>query len=286
VSSPSEDALLLSFGPDVLKEAATLPAKRRYANLFPGYSYNPVYNINLRKEQLEILSKHFQTVFINKGPLEIAYKTLNNIEFYPFSVDTNLVKMKRYRKQLNSLIHVSNESPQKDWQRSRAIMEATGLRYEVFPPRLHEVYQKHLDVNAEKNRIRQKFGLKIKPYLPYGYLNHELVVKKYQNYDGFVHVARDIKDQILIDGKYTASLIEAGITGSILFWHDTFGLGNNLETVFNLSLDPDKAAREILDIRSSLDIKRHSRLTHEEMMDTFNPQKSVGIRALKMLEGI
>ena len=286
VSSPSDDAILLSFGPDILKEASQLPAKRRYANLFPGFSYNPVYNIELRKVQLEILNKYFRAVFINKGPLEIAYKTLKNIEFYPFSVDIDLVKMKGYRKHLDSLIHISSESPQKDWERSRAVMEATGLKYEVFPPRQHDVYQRHIDVNAEKNRIRKKFGFRAKPYLPYGYLNHELVVKKYQAYDGFVHVARDIKDQVLIDGKYTASLIEAGVTGSLLFWHDTFGLGNNLETVFNLSLDPDVAAREILDIKSSLDIKRHSRLTHEEMMDTFNPQRSVEIRALKMLESI
>jgi hypothetical protein len=87
-----------------------------------------------------------------------------------------------------------------------------------------------------------------------------------------------------LDGKYTASLIEAGLTGSILFWHDTYNLGNNLETVFNLPVDTTKAADEILRIKNNIDVHRHSQQTREEMFDTFNPEKSVGIRCNYILE--
>jgi hypothetical protein len=111
-----------------------------------------------------------------------------------------------------------------------------------------------------------------------------MVIKKYQQYDGFVHVARDIKHPQLIDGKYTASLIEAGVTGAILFWHDTLQLGNSLETVFSLPLNEKSAAAEIMSIRNSLDVRKHSQRTREEMLDTFNVQKSVRIRAERILE--
>jgi hypothetical protein len=138
-----------------------------------------------------------------------------------------------------------------------------------------------------QNKTRKILGLAEKKHLPYGYVDHKEVVKKYQRYDAFVHVASDIKNpQDGIDGKYTAALIEAGLTGAILFWHDTYNLGNGLETAFNLPLDPKKAAEQILTIRNSIDVFEHSRRTHEEIMDTFNPVKSVKIRAQKILESI
>lgn len=285
VDHPSDTTPLLSFGPDVLEEASTLPASKRYAVLFPGFSHNPLHNLENRRLHHKLIKK-FDTVFINPGPLQLAYSGLKNVEFYPFSIDTSLVKLKRYRTSLDSLVHVSNASPQKDWERSEAIMKNTGLRYGVFPPRSHEVYMEHLNHHERANRLRKRFGLREKQFLPYGYLDHEQAVKAYQQHDGFVHVARDIKDKVFIDGKYTASLIEAGVTGAILFWHDTYGTGNTLETVFELPLDPQKAAKKLMDIRSSLDVEQHSRRTREEMLATFNPRKSVEMRARKILEGI
>lgn len=285
-SVPSEDTPLLSFGPDVLEEASKLPASVRFAVLFPGFSHNPVYNPEIKKLHIHLIKNYFHTVFINPGPLEIAYKELKNISFYPFSVDTKLVKLKKYRTKLDSLIHISNDCLQKDWERSEAIMQKTGLKYEVYPPRVDKVYKDHVSHGERINKIRKIFMLNEKQYLPYGYLNHEKVVKKYQEYDGFVHVARDIKHPLFIDGKYTASFIEAGMTGSILFWHDTFNLGNSLKTVFALPLDPEKAAQEILKIRSSINVREHSKLTRQEMLENFNPQKSVAIRAKKILKSI
>lgn len=283
VDSPSKDIPLLCFGPDVLEEAAKLPASKRYAVLFPGFAHNPVYNPDIKKLHRRLIASRFSAVFINPGPLEIAYKGLENVLFYPFSIDTELVQVKNFRKNINSLLHVSSESPQKDWQRSEAVMQRTGLEYEVYPPRSAELHKRQYRTNKSLDKVRRILGMQPKN-IPYGYVKHELVVKKYQQYDGFVHVAKDIKDPIYIDGKYTASFIEAGMTGAILFWHDTFKLGNNLKTVFNLSLDPEKAAKEILEIRSSIDVEKHSQLTRQEMLDTFNPVESVRIRAEKILQ--
>lgn len=279
VDKPNKNTPLLSFGPDVLKDASELPASMRFAVLFPGFGHNPVHNEEIKKLHRDLISSYFTAVFINPGPLEIAYKGLKNIYQYPFSVDTNLVKHRAYRKRIRSLIHVSNDGLQKDWERSQTIMMKTGLRYEVFPPRNQKFFDREVMRNDFKNKLRQLIGVKQKKYLPHGYVSHEKVIKKYQSYDGFVHIARDIKHKGLIDGKYTASLIEAGLTGAILFWHDTFSLGNNLKTVFSLPLDPDEAAKEIVRIARTINVEEHSRKTREEMLDTFNPQRSVKIRA-------
>jgi hypothetical protein len=282
VDNPSKDVILLSFGPDILQEAERLPALKRFAVLFPGFGRNPVYNLNLRAKQIALLS-NFDQVFINPGPLEIAYTGLDNITFYPFSVDINFIKMKKYRTGIDSLIHISNDGAQKDWPRSEAVMKLTGLKYEVYPPREKKVYDHQESFNNFKNTVRGLLRLKKKKYLPYGYVSHSAILKKYQEYDGFVHIASDVKHPALLDGKYTASLIEAGVTGAILFWHDTFELGNGLKTVFNLPADPQKAAEEILRIRKSLDVEKHSRLTRQEMIEKFNPEVSVRIRAEKIL---
>lgn len=283
VDHPSGDVMLISFGPDVLVEASTLPAKERFAVLFPGFGHNPLYNKEIGKIHRDAIKK-FKGVFINPGPLELAYRGLKNIYLYPFSVDVDLVKFKKYRTKINTLIHVSNDGLQKDWKRSEKIMQLTGKKYEIYPPRNMRFYDIEVKKNEIKNQVRAAFRLKTKNYLPHGYVAHEKVIKKYQSYDGFVHVARDIKHQVLIDGKYTASLIEAGLTGAILFWHDTFYLGNNLKTVFPLPLDPKAAAKEIDRIAKSINVKEHSKKTRQEMLDTFNPEISVKIRADKMLE--
>lgn len=282
VDRPSSDAALLSFGPDVLDKAVEIPARKRFAVLFPGFGRNPVHNLELREAQCKVIKK-FDQIFINPGPLEIAYAAMDNITLYPFSVDTDMVTCKAYRYDIKSLLHVSNDGPQKDWQRSERIMQKTGLKYEIFPPRDKAFLDNQVRRNTLKNKLRTKFGITPKQYLPYGYVDHAMVIKKYQQYDGFVHIAAEIPHPSVLDGKYTASLIEAGLTGAILFWHDTFNLGNGLETVFNLPKNEEKAAEMVLDIKKSIDVRAHSKRTREEMLATFNPARSVGIRAEKIL---
>jgi hypothetical protein len=57
-----------------------------------------------------------------------------------------------------------------------------------------------------------------------------------------------------------------------------------LKTVFDIPLDPGEAAAEINRIISKLDVKKHSRATHDEMLATFNPESSVLTRVKAMLE--
>lgn len=284
VKSPSPKAILLSFGPDVLEEAAALPARARFAVLFPGFSYNPVRDEAVLARQRELIAESFTQVFINPGPLEIAYAGLDRVSFYPFSVDVSLVDLKGYRTELNTLLHLSNDNPQKDWQRSESIMVKTGLAHEVFPPRDLEVLQREHRRGVRSDRLRRALGQKVPLRLPVGYVDHAAVVAKYQEYDGFVHVARDVRHPEFIDGKYTASLIEAGVTGAILFWHDTWGLGNGLETVFELPQETALAAERLLEIRSSLDVEKHSMQTREEMLDVFSPHHSIAVRAARIKE--
>lgn len=257
VDEPSINAALLCFGPDVLREASHLPARKRFAVLFPGFGHNPLYNDDLLPSQLKLIEQKYEHVFINKGPLELAYKDLSpeKISLYPFSVDISLLGKCKPRTSLQSIIHISNDAPQKDWQRSERIMKKTGLRFEVFPPR-----------NNKKSE----------------YVDHQDVIRKYKDYDSFIHVAKDIHDRVHIDGKYTASLIEAGATGAILFWHDTFGLGNDLKTVFELPLDETAAAERIKEVSHNLNVRKHSKRTMREMRKTFNPKRSVAMRARKI----
>lgn len=285
VSAPDNDTLLLVFGPDVLESALQLPALRRYAVLFPGFGYNPLYNDDIRDNQKELIAK-YDLVFINPGPLEIAYKGLNNIVFYPFSIDARKIKYSKPKNKIKSIIHISSDYPQKDSKRSEEIMKKTGLKWEVYPSR-----------NQTNNRAK-KILIKILKSAynvtklstfklpPNGYVRHSDVIKKYRKSDAFIHVARDIKDPIYIDGKYTATLIEAGLSGCIVFWHDTLNLGNTLDTVFELPLDTNKAASQIKRIVKSINISEHSLKTHLEMLEKFNPQISVKIRADAILNNI
>ena len=278
VDAPSPDAALLSFGPDVFEEAATLPARGRFAVLFPGFSFNPVRDMALRDRQRSLITHAFDQVFINPGPLEIAYAGLDNVSFYPFSVDTSLVGFRRHRTGLDSLLHVSHDNPQKDWHRSASVMTKTGLPFEVFPPRDPVVLTRHVRALERRNAVRRLVGRRSRGVLPIGYFDHARTIREYHRFDGFVHVARDVRHPEFIDGKYTAALIEAGVSGAILFWHDTWGLGNGLETVFELPLDTAAAAQRILEVREGVDIEAHSRRTREEMLDTFSPTTSVGAR--------
>lgn len=134
VDEPSPDAHLISFGPDVLEEARTVPALKRFAVMFPGFSHNPVRDPLTRRTHLDAF-RTFSCVFINPGPLEIAYRGLDRLVLYPFSIDTESVGFRRHRTSLSSLVHVSHDNPQKDWPRSESIMVKSGLRHEVFPPR-------------------------------------------------------------------------------------------------------------------------------------------------------
>jgi len=282
VHEQSKEAIYLAFGPDAFQQSSNLQAKRKIAYLFPGFGFNPIHNSETKNWALEKIINEYDAILINQGPLEIAFATIKKKFICPFSLNTSLISMTKPRTDVKKLLHVSADYPQKDWKRSEEIMMLTGLQYEVFPSR-----KKTKTKNSLKKRCFQVFNRCLRkiriPYqiylLPDSYVSHHETIKKYNAYDGFVHIASECKDPLHIDGKYTACLLEAGLTGAILFWHDTFKLGNNLETVFSCSERPEIASKQILDIIKSIDIKRHSKETREEIYDKFNCANSVDIRA-------
>lgn len=283
VTKPGTDVVLVAFGPDVLAAGASVPARRRFAVLFPGFGWNPYHNLEHRERALTLIENYYDRVFINPGPLEKAYASSTKLELYPFGIHTDAIPRGPYRTRLGSLLHASADYPQKDWKRSVEIMQRTGLEYQVYPPRTAVLVKPSYRVKAGLNRLLKR--VRVPPpfhLLPSNYVDHSVLMKMYTAYDGFVHVAAPIPHQIHLDGKYTATFLEAGATGAILFWHDTFGLGNDLETVFDLPKDPAAAARQILEIRAGLDVQAHSRRTAQEIRDRFNVVGSVQLRAKKI----
>jgi hypothetical protein len=116
------------------------------------------------------------------------------------------------------------------------------------------------------------------------YVDHGVLVRKYQQYDGFVHVAAPTPP--VVDGLYTATVLEAGCSGALLFWHDTHGLGGFLESVFELPVDPAAAAERILDVRANVDVAAHSRATRDEVATRFAPARAVAQRSGAILRGL
>ena len=286
IREPSNDAALLAFGPDTIESGAALPATHRFLVQFPGFGHNPLHDLGVRAHDLEIFDASYDLVFVNPGPLQLAYASSARMVLFPVSIDVDFVAPARnkYRTELNSLLHVSSRTAQKDWERSASIMKKTGFASEVFPPRdSHPLVQKLTRATRRVTALRA-IGLRPAQPLPLGYVGHRETIAKYRSFDGFVHIARDVGNKTMIDGKYTAALMEAALTGAIVFWHDTLQLGNDFETIFDAPVATDAAAAFIRDVGTSIDVTTHSRATAEEMREKADPRRSVEVRAERMLE--
>jgi hypothetical protein len=79
-----------------------------------------------------------------------------------------------------------------------------------------------------------------------------------------------------IDGKYTASMLEAAASGAICFWHDTYGLGNEFKSVVTIPADPDQAA-EVIKKTCRRDIAKLSTATATEIRKKCDPRKAAKI---------
>ncbi|PZU46378.1 MAG: hypothetical protein DI566_07760 [Microbacterium sp.] len=288
VEKPSWNASLLAFGPDVIRSGASLPASHRFLTQFPGFGHNPLHDLAVRQQDLDVFDRCYERVFVNPGPLQIAYASSDRVTLFPVSIDVRLIDVQRNRsrERIASLLHVSSRTAQKDWRRSAAVMKKTGIPYEVFPP----LDEAELIRRGRRSQRRaawlRALGVKSARALPLGYVSHRETIRKYREYDGFVHIARDVRHPTMIDGKYTASLMEAALTGAIVFWHDTLGLGNDFETIFDAPASTHDAAEYIHQVRSSLNVRAHSRATAEEMKERADPGRSVAVRAHAMLEVI
>jgi hypothetical protein len=287
VDAPGADVAVHGYGPDVIESTAALPARHRSIMVFPGFaSMSPFFDEEYRAGSAELL-RQFDLVFANPGPVAAAYADLPNLRLVDFSVDVSRFSHPRYRTRLDSLLHASADFPQKDWRRSDEVMRRTGLEYEVFPPRTEGGVARNLRrrtlLRRKLNTWSQRMGLPFRFSTPnIRYVDHTVLMKKYLHYDGFVHVAAPTPPRV--DGLYTATLMEAGLTGALLFWHDTHGLGGFLESVFELPVDPQAAADRILDIRASVDPYEQSRRTRDELAERFAPERSVTRRCELILE--
>jgi hypothetical protein len=298
VEEADKDTVVLAYASDVLEYATSFPCSIRTALIFPGFGFRPYCEPADRAYMSGLINQHYQIAFVNPGPMEESFRDTGKLVVHPFSIDLARLPFKP-RQQLNTLLHASAiGSMKKDWMRSVRVMQKTGLKWEIFPPRplvdesgalvepvaappsLPEKLRQQLAVLRNRYwhpiyRRTLKWGLP-PILLPTGYLSHDTLIKRYQQYDGFVHIAKD--NPPATDAKYTATLLEAGATGALLFWHDTLGLGNDFETIFNLPLDPALAAAEILQIRENINIEQHSRRTAEEIRDRCNPERVMRIR--------
>lgn len=298
VDDSNDETVVFAYAPDVLEYAASFPCSLRTAIIFPGFGFRPYCEPSDRAFLAGLINKHYDLVFANPGPMEEAFRDTGKLVIHPFCIDLDRIPFEKPRRQLNSLLHASAiGSMKKDWMRSVHVMQQTGLKWEIFPPRpLVDEQQKIIEsVTADSvfDKLRKQFvkwrnrywhafyrrtlKLGLPPLiLPSGYLSHNTLIKRYQQYDGFVHIAKD--NPPATDAKYTATLLEAGATGALLFWHDTLGLGNDFETIFSLPLDPEQAAKEILLIRQNVNIEQHSRRTAKEVRDRCNPDSVMRIR--------
>jgi len=286
LEQPRADAHLHVFGPDVLDAGAALPASSRSAYLFPGFvDPSPYWDEASRRRTEDVLQSSYDLVFVNPGPMAALFGHLPHTRIVPFSVDVAKVPF-RARTEVRTLLHASADYAHKDWPRSEAVMAATGLPHEVFPPR-DDTIKRHW-TNGRIARLRANLVLRT-VHLPWRfpvgvlrYVPHEVTIARYLAHDGFVHVAGPAPPGL--DGLYTATLIEAGLSGAITFWHDTLGLGGFLDTVVELPLDPPAAADALLRAIDAMDVADRSRATHAEMLATFSPAAAVAKRAAAILE--
>lgn len=298
VDDADDETVVLAYASDVLAHATSFRCSIRTALIFPGFGFRPYSVPSDRSFMAELINQHYQVAFVNPGPMEESFRDTGKLVVHPFSIDLARLPFKKPRQALNSLLHASAiGSMKKDWMRSVRVMQQSGLKWEIFPPRPlvdePDAVGEPAAAPSLPDKVRQQLAVWRNHYwhpiyrrtlkwglpplmLPNGYLSHDTLIKRYQQYDGFVHIAKD--NSPATDAKYTATLLEAGATGALLFWHDTLGLGNDFETIFNLPLDPALAAAEILQIRQHVNIEQHSRRTAEEIRDRCNPDSVMRIR--------
>jgi hypothetical protein len=285
MDEPGPRTHLHVFGPDVLAEGLATPASRRSAYLFPGFvNPSPWWDAAVRAE-MEATLADYDLVFVNPGPMAALFGHLPQTRVVPFSVDADKVPF-RTRTSVRSLLHAAANYAHKDSPRSIAVMEATGLDFEVFPPR-DDTIKSHWSTSRRAKLAANKLARLSHVPLRFDigslrYVTHEATIGRYLAHDGFVHVAAPVPPGL--DGLYTATLIEAGLSGAIVFWHDTHGLGGFLDTVVETPVEPEAAAGVILDAIGSLDLAEHSRATQTELRAHFSPAPAVGRRAAAILE--
>jgi hypothetical protein len=221
----------------------------KFGMIYPGFGFHPLHHLDQRARMKSVISQ-YSAVFMNDGPLWESFKDLPNVYNTPYAVDSHMFKKTRVRTKFKRIIQVANNVA---WQYkgrhiSEAAMKLMPYEWELFP---------------ENNN---KMGA-----IPFNELPDI-----YQKADGFLN-PNMIGDPpgYWVDCKYTGTTLEAGLSGCIIFWHDCMKLGNDFETVFEISSNPIEIAKRIPEIINSIDLEKHSLLTSQEFYERCNIKSSV-----------
>lgn len=222
----------------------------KFGVLFPGFALRPLTNLIQRAEIAKEI-RAYTAVFVNEGPMWESYRGTSNVYKVPHGVASNLFKKTRVRNKFKRIIQVANNkytSPYKGRHISEAAMKLMPYKWELIPENDH----------------------------PYGYIPFNDLIAVYQNADGFLSPQMvGPPPECETDCNYNGTTLEAGLSGCVVFWHDAMGLGNKLETVFEISLNPVEIAKRIQDIVNNINLEKHSLLTAEEFYEYCNIGNSI-----------
>lgn len=215
----------------------------KFGIFYPGFGFNP-FKIRDKALKSSYLFDVYDAIFMNEGPVWETFKHLPNAFLVGASCDPNIFKKTRKRDTFKKIIQVAGKiGPFKGRHISTEVFKSLPYDSALVP--------------ADDNPVM---------YIPF-----EELPSIYQNADGclFPNMIGP-PPEYQIDAKYNQSNVEAGMSGCIIFWHDCMELGNSMETVFEIPLDPPGIIQKIQEVVGSIDLEKHSILTAQEFYEKCN----------------
>jgi hypothetical protein len=224
--------------------------KRKFGILLPGFGFHP-YKRPEQVVEMKWVFEKYDAVFCDEAPVGEAIKregTCKNFHYVPISVNSNVFKKTRKRDKFRKIIQVASHGAEKGRDVSREAMKLMPYKWELIPGDTESYFLRTL----------------------------EQMVASYQEADGFLHPGKiGPAPGYFVDGKYTVSLIEAAMSGCIIFWHDAMNHGNSMETVFEVSLNPQEIAARVQEVVGTIDLDQHSTKTAEEFRNKYGIENTV-----------
>lgn len=244
----NEDDILLAN--TCLGSFQDYPTKLKFGIVLPGFSFHP-FNHPEHVEALKPCLSKYDAVFCDEAPVGYSFQrngTIKNFHIVPICCNTRDFKKTRVRDKFKRIIQVASHGSEKGRFEAKAAMKLLPYEWQQYPGDTENYFK------IPQNEMPNIF----------------------QNADGFLQPGR-IGDPPgrFMDAKYTVSLIEAGLSGCIIFWHDVMGIGNSMKTVFEVPLNPKGMAERIKDVVSSIDLEKHSILTAEEFREKHSIENTV-----------